>query len=59
MIVHPEGDDLMVNHNNRHANVVRSQLKDVLYYDDRGRRQNVIFNTNVTYKGMLPTVPAT
>ena len=33
MVVHQEDDE---NQNNRHANVVKSQLKDVLSYDDRG-----------------------
>ena len=36
MVVHQEDDDLEANQNNRHANVVKSQLKDVLSHDDRG-----------------------
>ena len=37
VVVHPEDDDLMANQNNRHANVVKREVKDVLNYDgDRG-----------------------
>ena len=37
MVVHPEDDDLMANQNNRHANVVKREVKDVLnHYGDRG-----------------------
>ena len=62
VVVHPEEDDLKANQNNRHASVVKSQLKDVVNHDDdRGDKggKNVIINTNVTYKGMLSTVSAT
>ena len=47
MLVHPEENDVMANRNNRHANVVKSQLKDVLNHDDRGdkeRKTDVIIN---------------
>lgn len=49
VVVHPEDDYLMANGNNRHANVVKSQLKEVLNHDDRGDKGSKT-DVIITYK---------
>ena len=54
VVVHPEDGYLMANGNNRHDNVVKSQLKDVLNHDDRGDKGSKT-DVIITYKLYVQT----